>query len=408
MLSALTRLLALPLLLTACDGGGAPTETTPAAPEKILIGEFGSLTGSEATFGQSTHQGIQLALEEFNKAGGLNGKQVELKTYDDQGKTQEAGTAVTRLVTDDKVVAVLGEVASGLSMAGGAVAQQYGVPMISPSSTNAQVTQIGDMIFRVCFVDSFQGYVAAKFAKENLEVSSVAILFDQGSPYSAGLKDDFSREFTALGGSIAGAPQAYTGGDQDFSAQLTSIREANPEAVFIPGYYTDVANIALQARKLGLNVPLLGGDGWDSSQLAAIAGEAIEGAYYSNHYSHEEQRPEVQAFVQRYQARYNQVPDGLAALGYDAAHILFEAMKRAPSLSGKDLAAAIAQTKDYHGVTGVITIDSERNARKPAVMVQMKGGKPGYVSTIYPKGMEPPAEAPAQVEGDAPPAPPAP
>ena len=397
-LSALSTLALTVLALVGCDkmrGGGsaetasqpastAATSAAPPATGNILVGEYGSMTGSEATFGQSTHNGIMLAVEEFNAAGGLNGRQVELKSYDTQGKSQEAGTVVTRLITEDKVVAVLGEVASSLSLAGGRVAQQFGVPMISPSSTNPQVTQIGDMVFRVCFIDPYQGYVVAKFASENLKRTKVAVLYDQGQAYSKGLKDDFRKAFEALGGQIV-TEQAYTGGDQDFSAQLGNIKAASPEAIFVPGYYTDVGNIALQARKLGITATLLGGDGWDSPKLTEIGGAAIEDSYFSNHYSHEEQRPEVQSFVQKFQAKYGVVPDGLAAMGYDAARLLFDAMKRSPSLGGKDLAAAIAQTKGFAGVTGSITIDAERNARKPAVVLQVKGGKYAFAASIQPQ-----------------------
>jgi branched-chain amino acid transport system substrate-binding protein len=363
---------------------GAPASAAAPQTGNILIGEYGSMTGSEATFGQSTHNGIVLAVEEVNAAGGIGGRKVELKNYDTQGKSQEAGTVVTRLITEDKVVAVLGEVASSLSLAGGRVAQQFGVPMISPSSTNPQVTQIGDMVFRVCFIDPYQGYVVAKFTSENLKRTRVAVLYDQGQAYSKGLKDDFRKAFEALGGQIV-TEQAYTGGDQDFSAQLGNIKAASPEAIFVPGYYTDVGNIALQARKLGITATLLGGDGWDSPKLTEIGGAAIEDSYFSNHYSHEEQRPEVQSFVQKFQAKYGVVPDGLAAMGYDAARLLFDAMKRSPSLGGKDLAAAIAQTKAFAGVTGAITIDAERNARKPAVVLQVKGGKYAFAASIQPQ-----------------------
>src|SRR5262249_33118822 len=199
----------------------------------------------------------------------------EVKRNDDPGKAQEAGTAVQRLINEDRVGAVLGEVASSLSIAGGRVAQQYGVPMISPSSTNPAVTKIGDMVFRVCFLDDFQGYAMAKFAKDDLKVKNVALLYDQAQAYSKGLKDYFKKEWLKMGGKIV-AEKAFTGGDQDFSAQLTAIRDAKPDAIYIPGYYTDAGNIALQVRKLGIKVPLLGGDGWDSAQLAAIAGSAIE------------------------------------------------------------------------------------------------------------------------------------
>jgi branched-chain amino acid transport system substrate-binding protein len=386
---------ALALLGIGCDKkGGDGKSQTPAttsddkktpAGDTILIGEFGSMTGSEATFGQSTHNGIVLAMKEINAAGGIKGKKITLRNYDDQGRAQEAGTAVTRLITDDKVVAVLGEVASSLSIAGGRVAQQYKVPMISPSSTNPAVTQIGDMIFRVCFLDDFQGYVMAKFARETVKAQKAAVFYDQAQAYSKGLKDFFKKSFTELGGQVA-SEQAYTGGDQDFSAQLTSIRDANADIVILPGYYTDAANVILQARKLGVKVPFLGGDGWDSSQLAAIGGEAVEGSYYANHYSPDEERPMVQSFVKKYQADYGQTPDGLAALGYDAALLLFDAMKRADALDGPTLAKAIAATKDFQGVTGIFSIDANRNAKKSAVVVVMKGGKPAYVTTIQPPG----------------------
>ncbi|MCA9012985.1 MAG: ABC transporter substrate-binding protein [Planctomycetaceae bacterium] len=352
---------------------------------EIVIGHYGSMTGSEATFGQSTDNGIKLAVEEINEAGGIGGQKIRLITYDDKGDAREAGTAVTRLTTRDGVVAVLGEVASGLSLAGAPVCQEAGVPMVSPSSTNPKVTNIGDMIFRVCFIDPFQGAVCAKFAREHegLKAGKAAILTDQGSPYSVGLQEEFEKAFTGLGGTIV-SKQTYQGGDQDFSAQLTAIRSSEPDIVFVPGYYTDVGNVALQARKLGLKTPMLGGDGWDSSKLGEIAGEAIEGCFYSNHYSHEDPNPRVQAFIKKYAERYNQTPDGLAALGYDAARILFDAMQRAESLEGKALAAELSKTKDFDGVTGSISIDGDRNAVKPAVILEMKNGKPKFVTTIQP------------------------
>jgi len=389
-----TRVL-VPLLLLGllgCGGGGGDkggggSTSAPAGGGSgsgtILVGHFGSMTGSEATFGQSTDNGIRLAVKEQNAAGGVKGRMIEIKTYDDQGKSQEAGTAVTRLITDDKVVAVLGEVASSLSLAGGRVAQQYGVPMISPSSTNPQVTQIGDKIFRVCFLDPFQGWVEAKFARETLKANTAAILYDQAQAYSKGLAQYFKEAFVQMGGTIT-TEQAFTGGDQDFSAQLTTIRQTNPDVLLVPGYYTDAGNISIQVRKLGIKAPMLGGDGWDSVKLAEIGKEAIEGSYFSNHYSFQEQRPEVQNFVSKYEAAHGQKPDGLAALGYDAARLLFDAMNRAASLDGATLAKAIAETKDFPGVTGKITIDPERNAKKSAVIVQMKGGIPVYVTTIEP------------------------
>ena len=389
-LTSLAAFFALILTLAGCNGGnGGGTNTTSgdggsaAKGDEILVGHYASLTGSEATFGVSTDNGIKLAVEEFNNAGGLGGKKVRLITYDNQGKAQESVTAVTRLIQQDEVVAVLGEVASSRSLAGGPVAQRLGVPMISPSSTNPDVTSIGDMIFRVCFIDPFQGYVGAKFASENLKLSRGATLFNRAQAYSSGLNENFKDSFTEMGGTIV-SEQAYGDGDNDFSAQLTAIREANAEFIYVPGYYTEVVNIARQARRLGIDVPLIGGDGWDSEELQN-AGDALNGCYFSNHYSHEDTRPEVQEFVSKYQSAYGKVPDGLAALGYDAARLLFDAMKRAPSLSGKDLAAAIASTKDFPGVTGKITIDENRNPTKDAVMLEVVGGVPKYVATISPE-----------------------
>lgn len=365
-------------LAMGCNG------SKPATNE-IVIGHYGSMTGSEATFGESTDNGIKLAVEELNAAGGIDGKKVRLITYDDKGDAREAGTAVTRLVTKDKVVAVIGEVASGLSLAGAPVCQENGVPMVTPSSTNPKVTKVGDMIFRVCFIDPFQGSVCAKFAWESdrLKAKKAAILTDQASPYSVGLQEEFEKAFVGLGGAVV-SKQTYQAGDQDFSAQLTAIRGSEPDVIFIPGYYTDVGNIALQARKLGINTSMLGGDGWDSSKLGEIGGKALDHCFYSNHYSHQDPSERVQEFIKKYQEKNKQTPDGLAALGYDAARILFEAMKRSKSLGGADLAAELAKTKEFDGVTGRISIDADRNAVKPAVILEMKDGQPEFVTTINP------------------------
>jgi branched-chain amino acid transport system substrate-binding protein len=384
--SALAAVVALVALGAGCDNlsphvSGVSSKDSGTGP--ILVGHFASLTGSEATFGLSTDNGIILATEERNARGGVKGRRIQVITLDDASKTQEAGTAVTRLITEYGVVAILGEVASGRSKAGGAVAQSYRVPMISPSSTNETVTQVGNMISRVCFIDGFQGYVVARFARDNLKASRVGILYDQTQPYSTGLATEFSRAFRALGGTIT-TSQAYTGGDVNLSAQLQSLKDTGPQAIFVPGYYNDAGNVAVQARKLGITVPLLGGDGWDSEKLAEIGGEAMEGNYYSNHYSFEETRPIVQEFVARYKARFNAVPDGLAALGYDAANVLYAAMDRAKSLDSADLAPAIAETREFPAVTGLITLDKDRNPVKSAVMVVMRGGQPRYAATIDP------------------------
>lgn len=370
----------VPCLLTAigCSSGKANSN-------EIVIGHFASMTGSEATFGQSTDNGLILAVEEINQAGGINGKKIRLITHDDKGDAREAGSAVTRLITRDKVAAVVGEVASKLSLTGAPICQENGVPMVTPSSTNPKVTKIGDKIFRVCFIDPFQGWVCAKFARENdkLKATKAAILTDQASPYSVGLQDAFEEAFTNLGGEIV-SKQKYQAGDQDFSAQLTAIRSASPDVVFVPGYYTDVGNIAIQARNLDIKAPLLGGDGWDSAKLGEIAGKNIDGCFYSNHYSHQDPAPRVQDFIKKYKGKYGATPDGLAALGYDAGRILFAALEKSKSLSGEDIASELAKTKDFDGVTGKISINEQRDAVKPAVILEMKEGVPTYVTTIDP------------------------
>lgn len=360
------------------DGAAGATST-----EAILIGEYGSMTGSEATFGISTHRGVEMAIEEKNKAGGVKGRQLDLISLDNQGKTGESAAAVTRLITQNKVVAVIGEVASSRSLEAAPIAQQYKVPMISPSSTNPKVTEVGDHIFRVCFIDPFQGTVMAKFAIENLKAKKVAILRDVKSDYSVGLANYFAETLKAMGGEVV-VDQSYQSGDIDFKGQLTAIRSKKPDAIFVPGYYTEVGLVARQAKQLGLKVPLLGGDGWDSSKLYEIGKEAINGNYFSNHYTTESTDPVTQDFIKRYKERYNETPDGLAALGYDSARILIEAMERASTIDSKNIRDEIAKTKDYVGVTGKITLNDQRNAVKSAVVVKVDGNTNRYVTTISP------------------------
>jgi branched-chain amino acid transport system substrate-binding protein len=351
--------------------------------DPIVVGEFGSMTGSQATFGVSTDNGIKLAVDACNAKGGVNGRPIKLVVMDDAGKQQEAISCVTHLVEQDHAVAILGEVASSLSLAGGQVCQRLGVPMISPSSTNAKVTQIGDMISRVCFIDSFQGMIDAKFAVEQLKLNTAAILYNKAQAYSTGLKGDFGRAFTKMGGKILAMP-SYQDGDNDYSAQLTAIKDANVQFVYIPGYYTDVVNIARQARQMGITVPLIGSDGWSSDQLKN-AGTALDGCYFSDHYAKEDNRPIAEEFRAKYKAMFNGAePDSMAACGYDAALLLFDAASRAKSLSGADLAAAINSTKDLHGVTGDITIDAQRNAKKGLVMQQVKNGEYSFYSRVEP------------------------
>jgi branched-chain amino acid transport system substrate-binding protein len=359
-----------------------PADAKPAE-DVILLGEVGSLTGSEAAFGISTRDGIAMAIDEANEAGGVKGKKLAVRVYDDQSKPEEAASAVTRLITQDKVLVILGEVASSNSLAMAPKAQEAKIPMISPSSTNPKVTEVGDYIFRVCFIDPFQGSVMARYAHGELKHKDVAILTDKKSAYSEGLTDVFKRKFAELGGKIV-VVESYAKGDTDFRAQLTNIKKLKPQGLYIPGYYQDVANIAEQARELGLKVTMMGGDGWDSAKLFELGGTAVDGSYVSNHYSADDPSPRVQEFIKKFQARYKTTPDSLAALGYDAARVAIDAMKRATELTGPSIREQVAITKDFPGVAGTITLDEHRNPVKPAVVLKVEAGKFKFVSTVAP------------------------
>ena len=373
------------------SGGGTGGGGTVTSGDTIKVGHFAAMTGDQATEGTDANEGILLALDEINAAGGVGGKKISVDTQDDQSKPDEAKTVATKFAADDKMVAVLGEVSSSRSLAAAPVFDKAGIPMLSPASTNEAVTQKGPHIFRICYIDPFQGYVVAKFATETLKAKKIAIFRDKKSDYSNGLADAFTKSFTSMGGTIA-LDTSYTGGDSDFNSQLAQIKAANPDGVFIPGYYGDIGPIARQAKDLKLTVPILGADGWDSSELVKGAGGpggALEGAYFANHYSKDDKAPVVQNFVKAYQAKYNKIPSCNAALGYDAMKILADAIKRAGSPDREAITKALAATKDYPGVTGVVSIDENRNARKSAVMLQIKGDDFVYKATIDPPGAAP-------------------
>ena len=370
------------LLVLALAGCKKSDDGAPAA-SVIKIGEYASLTGKEATFGTSSHQGTQLAIDEINAAGGVLGKQLVLITEDTQSKAGEPATVVRKLIFRDKVVALLGEVASSRSLEAAPVCQQNKIPMISPSSTNPKVTEIGDFIFRVCFIDPFQGTVMANFTANTLNAKRVAIFTDVKSDYSKGLAKFFKERHLANGGTIV-VEQDYSGGDKDFKAQLTAIKATNPEAVFVPGYYTEAGLIAQQAKQLDLKVPLLGGDGWESSKLIEIGREAMEGHYFSTHYAPEVASPLSKAFVENYKKRFKETPDALAANGYDSALLMVDAIKRANSTDGQKIRDALAATKDFEAVAGKITINAKRDADKSAVVLQVKNGQFKYLQTIAP------------------------
>jgi branched-chain amino acid transport system substrate-binding protein len=362
--------------------GSATSPTTPAS-QQFVIGHYGSLTGNTAHFGQDTDKAIRLAVDEINAAGGLLGKQVKVVTLDDRGDSAEAANAVTRLIDVEKASAILGEVASSLSLAGGRVAQRRQVPMISPSSTNPKVTQVGDYIFRVCFLDPFQGKVMADFAKDTLKFERVAILKDVKNDYSIGLADAFKTAFTARGGQIP-VEQSYSAGDTDFSAQITAIKAANIQGLYVPGYYAEVGAIARTAQRLGVKVPLMGGDGWDAPDLFKIGGDALDGSFYSNHFAPDVATAKSQKFVADFKAKYGQEPTGLGALGYDAAGVLFEAVKKSGKTDPAGIRDALASVKNFEGVSGNISINANRDADKSAVIVAIENGKGKYRATVAP------------------------
>jgi branched-chain amino acid transport system substrate-binding protein len=370
-----TRLLASLLAL-------AGAATAVRAQDPIKIGEFASMTGANASFGRQSHQGTQLAIDEINARGGVLGRRLQLITEDDQSAAGQAATGVQKLIAQDKVVALLGEVASSKSLEAAPIAQRNKIPMISPASTNPKVTETGDYIFRVCFIDPFQGTVMAKYALSK-GWKKVAVLTDVKQDYSVGLAEFFVKYFTANGGTIV-RDQKYSSGDKEFRAQLTSIKAASPDAVFVPGYYAEVALIGKQARLLGVNQPFLGGDGWMGDSLLSVAAGALDGSSFSAHFSPEDTRPAVQDFVRRYKAKYNSEPDDMAALGYDSAMILADAIRRAGGTDAVKLREAIAATKNHAGITGSITLNAQRNADKSATILTIRSNAFKFQESVAP------------------------
>ncbi len=370
-------------VLTGC-GGSKQSSNNNATQEKepILIGGVAPVTGPAATFGKSTKQGYEMALEEWNAKGGVLGRTVKLIFEDDKADPTEAANAFSKLINENHVVAIVGSVTSSCSLAGAPIAQRNKVPMITPTSTNVKVTEQGDYIFRACFIDPFQGTVAAKFLYNNLKARKVGVIYDIGQDYNAGLAESFKKEFESLGGQII-AYEGYPDGTTDFNTQLTKILDGKPDAIYSPNYYNDDGLIAKQARSLGFNGPIVGGDGWDSPDLVKIGGDAVNNCYFTNHFSKDSKEEIVQNFVKKYEDKYGEAPDALAALGYDGMNIMLTAIQNAGSTDGEAIKDALKNI-DYQGVTGHIKFDENRNPIKSAVILKIENGKQVYVTTINP------------------------
>lgn len=378
----LVTILAVLVLPLSCKK--KTTEVVPADTGPIRIGYFGDLSGPTFNFGKSANNGVLMAVDEINRGGGINGRKLDVVIEDDHGSPERAATLISKLINENKVIAVIAGGASGPSLAAAPRAQAAKVPLISPSSTDPAVTRTGDFIFRVCFIDAFQGEVMARFSTNVLKAKKAAIMVDFNNPYSRGLSEFFETSFKKLGGQIV-SKQSYAQGDPDFRGQLSTIKSFEPDVVYLPGYYGDVGLIAKQARQLGVTQPLLGGDGWDAPELWGIGGDALNGCYISNHYSVEDPAPQIQLFVTNYKSIYgNLVPDAHAALGYDAMRFLAEAIQKAGTNDNKKLRDALAATKDFQGVTGKISMDADRNAVKPAVVLKLQDTNYIYQETIQP------------------------
>ena len=349
------------------------------ADEALKVGLITPLTGSVSTFGISVRNAVVMGVEQINEAGGINGRPIELIIYDDKGDATEAANSVRRLIDRDQVVLVIGPVITPCVLAAAPIAQGAGIPLMTPTGTGDTITSIGDMIFRAAYKDSFQGETMARFAWEKMALKKVAVIYDVANDYSTGVMNAFRQKYQELGGEIVSL-ESYSTNDNDFSAQLTSIYVRKPEAVFIPDYYSAAGPIIMQARQLGIEVPLLGIDGWDSPELQ---NELFEGGYFSNHYSPADPRPVVQDFVSAYEAAHGAEPDALATLAYDAARILLQAISEAgvsdPAVV-KDAMAAL----HYEGVSGEITFDEFGNPVKSAAIVKVEGGEKVFYKFVAP------------------------
>ena len=368
------------VLVIALSKGGMVASIT--GPSTIAIGGVAPVTGEAASFGLAAKNGYELAVAEWNDRGGVLGKQIKLVFADDHGDPAAGAAAYTQLIQQDKVVAILGPVMSKVALAGAPICQAAQIPMMGATCTNPRVTLTGDYIYRACFIDPFQGTLGAKFAFEVLNAKKAACLFDIGNDYTKGLSEFFRTKFTALGGQIV-AYEGHSTGTTDFTPQLTTILAGAPDVLYVSDYYNDTALIARQVRELGFNGPLIGGDGWDSPKLVEVGGPAVEGCFFTNHYSQDDTSTITQAFIRRYRAKHNADPDALSALGYDAANLMLDAIQRAGSTDGPAIKAALART-NLKVVTGQVIFGSDRNPVKSGVIIEIKDGRQVYRTTINP------------------------
>jgi branched-chain amino acid transport system substrate-binding protein len=361
----------------------------PAAAQEIVIGGMAPTTGNVATFGVGQRNAYQLAVDQVNAAGGLKvgGTQRKIKLlFEDEQNSPEVGATVARkLINQDKVVGILGPTNTKVCLAVGPITQENRVPMVTPTCTNPKVTLVGDYVFRAGFIDTFQGAVGAYFVYETLGKRKAGVLFDNGNDYSKGLASYFKDAFEKLGGKVV-AYESFTDEEKtvDFRPQLIRIRSAAPDVIYTSNYYGAAALIAKQSQEMGLKVPLVGGDGFDSPDLVRIGGPSVEGVHFTNFYSQDDPSPEVQNFIKAYRAKYNETPDAYAAQGYGAAQILFDAIRRAGKTDGPSIRAALANTKGLKTVAGEISFDANRNPTKPAVILQIKNGKQNFVKRVSP------------------------
>lgn len=338
----------------------------------VKIGAIQPISGPISEFGTQTRDAMQIAVDEYNEQGGVLGKQIELIVEDDENNPDKTVNAFNKLVTKDKVVGVLGGLTSKVTLAITSLAQSKKVPLLTPTATNVTVTDAGDYIFRACFLDDFQGAVMAKFATDTLQAKKAALLYDFSNDYSKGLAQSFKDNFAKFGGQNV-AEESYNANETDFSAQLTKIKATNPDVLFLPDYYNTVGLIGKQAKNMGLKAIALGGDGWDSVDTDKDAAAALEGCYFSNHYSPNADDQNVKTFVEKFKAKNGKTPNALAALGYDSVKIMVEAIKAANSMDRTKVQQALLKT-DVQFVTGKITFNEKRNPIKPAYIIKVTGG----------------------------------